>query len=104
MKYVWQIKQYWGAKRKRPTDYFTSGEFDSLEKALEFKQMDRELRLKHKDDEDNEGLKLLEIIDDSDTFVRYRHLSHDTVFELHRISDNHRYRYQLDDGTWVKEK
>ena len=100
MKYVWQLKYYYGKKRMRATDYITSGEFNTLEEAMEFKEKDKELRLNQKDEE----MKLLEIIEDKGDYIRYHHVNCDVVFELHKISDNHKYQYQLDDGTWVREE
>lgn len=97
-KYIWQIKYYHGAKRARATDYVVSSEFNTLKEALQFKEMDKQLRLNDID----ENTKLLKILKETPTYIRYHHINTDVVFELYKILENHHYQSQLDSGDWIK--
>lgn len=93
MIYVWQIRSFWGANRKRPTDYSVSKEFNSLKEALNFKENFRQYSIKNKD----------LILEDKDIYLKIRCNNHDTDMILKEFKKTPKYQYQLDDGTWEKE-
>ena len=91
--YVWEVKYYWGEKRKKATDYSVhgmDGEFDTLEKAYNYKK--EVLNLFTND---------MITLEDKNDYFKIGLSTYDVSFTLKKVNKNHQYHWRLDNGAWA---